>query len=87
MQSAKEKKQEYQDNTDRIEVERSFSLSKRCYGMDLIRTRLYDTTLISIALSVFVTNLFKIQSQILFDPLWLRQLLRYQPADFEPETV
>lgn len=87
MQSAKEKKQEYQDNTDRIEVERSFSLSKRCYGMDLIRTRLYDTTLISIALSVFVTNLFKIQSQILVDLLWLRQLLRYQPADFEPETV
>lgn len=87
MQSAKEKKQEYQDNTDRIEVERSFSLSKRCYGMDLIRTRLYDTTLTSIALSVFVTNLFKIQSQILFDLLWLRQLLRYQPADFEPETV
>ncbi len=32
-------------------------------------------------------NLFKIQSQILFDLLWLRQLLRYQPADFEPETV
>jgi hypothetical protein len=24
------KKQEYQDNTDRIEVERIFSLSKRC---------------------------------------------------------
>ena len=86
-QSVKEKRQEYQDNTDRIEVERSFSLSKRCYGMDLIRTRLYDTTLTSIALSVFVTNLFKIQSQILFDLLWLRQLLRYQPADFEPETV
>ena len=61
-QSSKEKKQEYQDNTDRIEVEHSFSLSKRCYGMDLIRTKLYDTTLTSIALSVFVTNLFKIQS-------------------------
>ena len=86
-QSVKEKKQEYQDNTDRIEVERSFSLSKRCYGMDLIRTKLYDTTLTSIALSVFVTNLFKIQSQILFVLLWLRQLLRYQSADFEPETV
>ncbi len=28
-----DKKQEYQDNTDRIEVERTFSLSKRCYGM------------------------------------------------------
>ena len=61
-QSSKEKKQEYQDNTDRIEVEHSFSLSKRCYGMDLIRTKLYDTTLTSIALSVFMTNLFKIQS-------------------------
>lgn len=44
-QSAKEKKQEYQDNTDRIEVERAFSLSKRCYGMGLIRTKLYDTNL------------------------------------------
>ena len=31
-----DKKQEYQDNTDRIEVERTFSLSKRCYGMDCI---------------------------------------------------
>lgn len=86
-QSAKEKKQEYQDNADRIEVERSFSVSKRCYGMDLIRTKLYDTTLTSIALSVFVTNLFKIQSQILFVLLWLKQLLRYQSADFELETV
>ncbi len=64
-QPAKEKKQEYQDNTDRIEVERAFSLSKRCYGMGLIRTKLYDTTLTSITLSVFVTNLFKIQSRIL----------------------
>lgn len=86
-QSAKEKKQEYQDNADRIEVERSFSVSKRCYGMDLIRTKLYNTTLTSIALSVFVTNLFKIQSQILFVLLWLKQLLRYQSADFELETV
>ena len=62
-QPAKEKKQEYQDNKDRIEVERAFSLSKRCYGMGLIKTKLYDTTLTSIALSVFVTNLFKIRSE------------------------
>ena len=86
-QSAKEKKQEYRDNTDRIEVERVFSLSKRCYGMGLIRTKLYDTTLTSIALSVFVTNLFKIQSQILFILLWLLELLTHQSADFESETV
>lgn len=86
-QSTKEKKQEYQDNTDRIEVERSFSLSKRCYGMDLIRTKLYDTTLTSIALSVFMTNLFKIQSRILFALIYLLELIGLQPADFEPETV
>ena len=53
--------QECQDNTDRIEVERTFSLSKRCYGMDCITTKLEETQLTSIALSVFVTNLFKIQ--------------------------
>nr|WP_207663103.1 transposase [Clostridium sp. Marseille-P2415] len=85
--SAKDKKQEYQDNTDRIEVERFFSLSKRCYGLGLIKTKQYDTTLTSIALSVFVTNLFKIQARILFALIWLWELIAYQPADFEPETV
>ena len=68
-------------------VERAFSLSKRCYGMGLIRTKLYDTTLTSIALSVFVTNLFKIQSRILFTFLWLLELLTHQSDDFELETV
>lgn len=37
------RKQEHQDNTDRIEVERAFSLSKRCYGMGLIMTKLEET--------------------------------------------
>ena len=60
-----DKKQEYQDNTDRIEVERTFSLSKRCYGMSCITTKLEETQLTSIALSVFVTNLFRIQRRIL----------------------
>ena len=59
---------------------------KRCYGMDLIITKLYDTTLTSIALSVFVTNLFKIQSRILFALIYLLELIGLQPADFEPET-
>lgn len=73
--TAKEdKKQEYQDNVDRIEVERAFSLSKRCYGMGLIRTKLEETTLTSIALSVFVTNLFKIQKRILFALLYFFSL-------------
>ncbi len=58
---------EYKDNVDRIEVERSFSLSKRCYGMALIKTKLEETTMSAIALSVLATNLFKIL---------LRQFLR-----------
>lgn len=60
-----DKKQEYQDNTDRIKVEHTFSLSKRYYGMRCITTKLEETRLTSIALSVFMTNLFRIQRQIL----------------------
>lgn len=60
-----EKKQEYQDNTDRIEVEREFSLEKRSYGLGLITAKLEQTQLSSIALSVFVANLFKMQRRIL----------------------
>ena len=59
-----DKETEYQDNVDRIEVEWAFSLCKRCYGMGLIVTRLKETQLTSIALSVFVLNLFKIQKRI-----------------------
>jgi len=66
-----DKKQEYQDNTDRIEVERFFSRSKRCYGMGCIVTKLEETQLTSIALSVFVSNLFKIQTRILSALIWL----------------
>ena len=55
-----EKHLEYVDNTDRIEVERSFSLSKRCYGLGLIKTKLEDTSYGAVGLSIFVTNLFRI---------------------------
>jgi IS5 family transposase len=82
-ETAKEdKKQEYQDNTDRIEVERMFSLSKRCYGMGLIRTKLEETTLTSIALSVFVTNLFMVQSRVLFAFVFKMLNYRIKIADF-----
>lgn len=70
-----DKKQEYQDNTDRIEVERSFSLSKRCYGMGCIVTKLEETQFTSVALSVLVTNLFKIQKRIFCAFLYLFQFL------------
>ena len=45
--SQTDKKQEYQDNTDQIEVERTFSLRKCCYGMGLIVTKLKETQLTS----------------------------------------
>ena len=58
--SRKERKIEYSDNTDRIEVERSFSLSKRCYSLGLIRTKTEITTFSAISLSILTTNLFRI---------------------------
>lgn len=54
------KKQEYQDNANRIEVERIFSPSKRCHGMSCITIKMEETQLTSIALSVLVANLFRI---------------------------
>ena len=51
-----EKLQAYSDNIDRIEVERGFSLAKRCYGLGLIRTKLDTTTRSSIALSIIAMN-------------------------------
>ena len=51
-----DKKQEYTDTTDRIEVERAFSLAKRRYGLGLITTKLDTTTRSSIALSIIAMN-------------------------------
>jgi hypothetical protein len=61
---------EYQDNVDRIEVERVFSLSKRCYNLGLIKTKLKETTMTAISLSIFVTNLFKISSRSFLEFIW-----------------
>ncbi len=59
------KRQEYTDICDRVEVERSFSLAKRKCGMGLLRTRLAQTTKSAIALSIIVLNLRKIQHAFL----------------------
>ncbi len=62
----KSTKEEYQDNIDRIEVERFFSTEKRCNGAGLIMTKLEETTLSSIAMSVLVTNLFAVDLSGIF---------------------
>lgn len=56
----RDKKIEYRDNADRVAVERSFSLLKRCFGMENIRTKLHETTLTTIALSVIAMNVANI---------------------------
>ena len=57
-----DKKTEYADNADRIEVERAFSLAKRCYGLGRIMTKLDTTTRSSIALSVLAMNVDRLAS-------------------------
>jgi hypothetical protein len=52
-----DKKAEYRDNADRVEVERVFSLAKGSYGLGLIRTKLEETTRGSIVLSILVMNI------------------------------
>ncbi len=61
-----DKKIAKQDNVDRMEVERFFSLGKRCNGMGLIMTKLPETMRTSIALSVVVTNRFAIPTCTFF---------------------
>ena len=56
-----DKKQNYMDECERVEVERKFSLAKRKCGMGMIVTRLKETTCHSIAMSVLLLNLRRIE--------------------------
>ena len=79
-----DKKLEYQDNTDRIAVEREFSREKRCYGLGKIVSKCEETQLTSIALSVFVANLFKIQRRILFALFYLYEIFKKETGWLSP---
>jgi len=52
---------------DRIEIERDFSLAKRCYGLGLIRTKLDTTTRSSICLSIIAMNVDRLTAISLCD--------------------
>ena len=71
-----EKKIAHQDNTDRIEVERGFSLAKRCFGMGLITAKLDITTRSSIALSILAMNLGNLARAFLLATFYSIFLLR-----------
>lgn len=71
-----DRNQEYIDAVNRIEVERRFSLAKRCYGLGLIKTKLDTTTRSSIALSIIAMNV---------DRLALFSLLEFLEMFFQGE--
>ena len=80
--SKAEKKIVYQDNTDRIEVERKFSLAKRKFGLGLLFTKREDTTRASIVLSIIAMNIDRLAAMLLrFIQLILNFILSY--AQFE----
>ena len=72
-----DKKQDYIDETERVEVERKFSLAKRKCGIGLIVKRLKETTCHCLAMSVLLLNLRKIGT-VLFTifSLWFQKLLK-----------
>ena len=72
-----DKKQDYIDESERVEVERKFSLAKRKCGIGLIVTRLKETTCHCLAMSVLLLNLRKI-GKVLFTIflLWFQKLLK-----------
>lgn len=74
-----DKKTEYQDNVDRIEVERKFSLAKRKFGFGLIRTKLENTTKSSILLAIIAMNVDRLTSLLIRWLFWvlLRILLQW----------
>ncbi|WP_028516956.1 IS5 family transposase [Ruminococcus flavefaciens] len=60
-----ETKTAYQDNTDRIEVERKFSLAKRKFGLGLLLTKREDTTKELIVLSIIAMNIDRLAALFL----------------------
>ncbi|MBP2663053.1 MAG: transposase family protein [Firmicutes bacterium] len=78
-----DKKQEYQDTCERVEVERAFSLTKRKFGMGLIRTYLEETSKTVIALSILALNLHKVFCTFLLALLRRYLLLPFFLNDLE----
>ena len=62
-----DKKQEYADICERVEVERKFSLAKRKFGMGLFITYLQETSKTVVALPILALNLSKIFLRTFFD--------------------
>lgn len=57
----RDKTQDFLDECERVEVERRFSLAKRKCGLGLVTTKLRETIAHTVAMSILVLNLRKIQ--------------------------
>ena len=71
----RDKAQDYQDECERVEVERRFSLPKRKCGIGLVTAKLRETAAHVIAMSVLVLNLRKIQRALLRMLAYLLEIL------------
>lgn len=69
-----DRRQNYVDECERVEVERRFSLAKRCCGLGLITARLQETACHCIAISILLLNLKKIQCAFWAFFQWLTAL-------------
>jgi len=65
-----ERKQLYQDSCRRNAIEGDYGTGKRKYGLDLIMTKLYETTLTAISFGFFVKNMERIL-RLLFLPIFV----------------
>lgn len=63
--SGRNLKIEHQDERDRIQIERDFSLSKRCYSLEKIYAKLANTALTQVGLSILCVNLDRLQRVVL----------------------
>lgn len=52
---------EHQDERDRTQIERDFSLSKRCYSLGKLKAKLKNTNLTQVGLSILCVNLDRLQ--------------------------
>jgi len=60
-----DRQQDFMDECERTEVERSFSLAKRKCGLGLVTARLQETSAHVIAMSVLTLNIRRIQHGLL----------------------
>lgn len=74
-EESRDKHQDYLDQNERIEVERKFSLAKRKCNLGKVKTKLAETIGFTIAMSIVVLNLRKIQRTLLC--LFLRILCNF----------